>query len=118
MHMFRDTFSIHLLDAGMGPGSVATLLRQSSTKTTEKYYKSHTRITQDRISAELRQAWKSIEKRKDCPAWGVIRAAEGGRSDVMSDVSWKVGDWPEYKGAAYRIAAMDAFGFCLLKNSE
>ena len=64
-HMFRHTFSIHLLDAGMPLGSVATLLGHSSTKTTERYYKSHTRITQDRISAELRQAWKTIEKRKD-----------------------------------------------------
>jgi hypothetical protein len=38
-------------------------------------------------------------------------------SGVMSDESWKVGDRPEYKGAVYRIAAMDAFGFCLLKDS-
>jgi integrase/recombinase XerD len=64
-HMFRHTFSIHLLDAGVPIESVAVLLGHSSTKTTEKYYKSHTQITQERISLELRKAWKSIEKRQD-----------------------------------------------------
>lgn len=64
-HMFRHTYSIHLLDAGMSVESVATLLGHSSTKTTERYYKSHTQITQQRISAELHKAWKEIEQRKD-----------------------------------------------------
>jgi integrase/recombinase XerD len=64
-HMFRHSFSIHLLDAGMSLESVATLLGHSSTKTTERYYKSHTRLTQDRISLELQAAWKTISKRKD-----------------------------------------------------
>jgi len=64
-HMFRHTFSIHLLDAGMPIESVAVLLGHSSTKTTEKYYKSHTQITQQRISLELHRAWKQIELRQD-----------------------------------------------------
>jgi site-specific recombinase XerD len=64
-HMFRHTFSIHLLDAGVPIETVAALLGHSSTKTTEKYYKSHTQVTQQRISLELRKAWKVIEKRKD-----------------------------------------------------
>jgi len=34
----------------------------------------------------------------------------------MPDEPWKVGDWSEYKGAVYRIAGIDAFGFCLLKD--
>jgi hypothetical protein len=33
-------------------------------------------------------------------------------------MGWKVGDWPEYRGGVYRIAAMDAFGFCLLRTRE
>lgn len=36
----------------------------------------------------------------------------------MTDEPFKVGDWAEYKGASFRIAAMDAFGFCLLKTRE
>ncbi len=64
-HMFRHTFSIHLLDSGMPASSVATLLGHSSSRTTEKYYKTHTRITQERISDELRTARKIMEKRKD-----------------------------------------------------
>jgi hypothetical protein len=36
----------------------------------------------------------------------------------MTKQLWKVGDWPEYRGAVYRIAARDAFGFCLLKDRE
>jgi len=64
-HMFRHTFSIHLLDSGMSVESVAMLLGHSTSRTTEKYYKTHTRITQDRVSAELRTAWKIMEKRID-----------------------------------------------------
>lgn len=44
-HMLRHTYSIHLLDAGVPVESVATLLGHSSTKTTERYYKSHTQLT-------------------------------------------------------------------------
>jgi site-specific recombinase XerD len=64
-HMLRHTYSIHLLDAGVPIESVATLLGHRSTKTTERYYKSHTQITQQRISAELHRAWKTIDKRQD-----------------------------------------------------
>jgi len=38
--------------------------------------------------------------------------------DRTHDEPWKVGDLAEYKGRVYRIAAMDAFGFCLLKDGE
>jgi integrase/recombinase XerD len=64
-HMFRHTFSIHLLDAGVPIETVSALLGHASIRTTEKHYKAHTQITQQRISLELRRAWKVMDKRKD-----------------------------------------------------
>ena len=39
-------------------------------------------------------------------------------SELPTEEPFKVGDWAENKGLTYRIAAMDNFGFCLLKTRD
>jgi len=58
-HMFRHTFSIELLLAGVAIEDVARLLGHSSIRTTEKYYSSFVQARADRLEQAVMQAWVS-----------------------------------------------------------
>lgn len=56
-HMFRHTFSVEMLLAGVDITDVARLLGHSSTKTTEKYYAPWIKARADRLEEAVRAAW-------------------------------------------------------------
>jgi site-specific recombinase XerD len=58
-HMFRHTFSIEMLLAGVPIEDVARLLGHSSIKTTEKYYASWVKSRADRLEESVKAAWVS-----------------------------------------------------------
>jgi site-specific recombinase XerD len=56
-HMFRHTFSIEMLLAGVPIEDVARLLGHSSVRTTEKYYASWVKARADRLEESVKAAW-------------------------------------------------------------
>ena len=58
-HMFRHTFSIEMLIAGVPIEDVARLLGHSSVRTTEKYYASWVKARADRLEESVKAAWVS-----------------------------------------------------------
>jgi integrase/recombinase XerD len=56
-HMFRHTFSIQMLLAGVPIEDVARLLGHSSVRTTEKYYASWVKARADRLEESVKSAW-------------------------------------------------------------
>jgi integrase len=56
-HMFRHTFSIQMLLAGVPIEDVARLLGHSSIRTTEKYYASWVQSRADKLEEAVKMAW-------------------------------------------------------------
>jgi integrase len=56
-HMFRHTFSVSLLLAGVSIETVAVLLGHGSIRTTEKYYAPFVKARAERIEQEIMSAW-------------------------------------------------------------
>lgn len=57
--MFRHTFSIEMLVAGVPIEDVARLLGHSTVRTTEKYYASWVKARADRLEESVKAAWVS-----------------------------------------------------------
>jgi integrase len=78
-HMFRDTFAVELLLAGVPIDQVSTLLGHRSIKVTEKHYLPWVKARQDQLTASIRQAWFS-EVRQAPPegAGGDLAGTEDG----------------------------------------
>ncbi len=58
-HMFRHTFSIEMLLAGVPIEDVARLLGHASIRTTEKYYSSWVKARSDRLEQSVMASWAS-----------------------------------------------------------
>jgi integrase/recombinase XerD len=58
-HMFRDTFAIELLLAGVPIDQVSILLGHKSVKITEKHYAPWVKARQDQLEKSVRAAWRS-----------------------------------------------------------
>jgi integrase len=56
-HMFRDTFAVELLKAGVSLESVSMLLGHASIKVTEKHYKPWVKTLQQKLEADAMKAW-------------------------------------------------------------
>lgn len=56
-HMFRDTFAIELLLAGVPIDQVSILLGYSSVKITERHYLPWVKSRQEQLEASVRQSW-------------------------------------------------------------
>jgi site-specific recombinase XerD len=56
-HMFRHTFSVEMLVAGVPVEDVARLLGHSSIRTTEKYYAPWIKARADRLEEVVKMAW-------------------------------------------------------------
>ena len=56
-HMFRDTFAVELLLAGVPIDQVSTLLGHRSVKMTEKHYLPWVKARQKQLTASVRRAW-------------------------------------------------------------
>ena len=59
-HMFRDTFAVENLLAGVTLGKVSLLLGHSSIKTTERHYAPFVKARQEQIVAAVKQAWTTM----------------------------------------------------------
>jgi len=62
-HMFRDTFAVEMLLAGVPIDQVSTLLGHSSVKVTERHYAPFVKARQLQLQASVRAAWKVGEGR-------------------------------------------------------
>jgi integrase/recombinase XerD len=58
--MFRDTFAVELLLAGVPLDQVSLLLGHSSVKITEKHYAPFVKARQQQLEASVRMAWQII----------------------------------------------------------
>ncbi len=67
-HMFRDTFAVELLLAGVPLDQVSLLLGHSSTRVTEKHYAPFVKARQRQLEASARMAWQSDDKERTQPA--------------------------------------------------
>ena len=56
-HMFRDTFAVEMLLAGVPLEQVAMLLGHKSVKITEKHYAPWVKARQEQLEASVRKAW-------------------------------------------------------------
>jgi integrase len=56
-HMFRDTFAVELLLAGVPIDQVSLLLGHSSVKVTEKHYAPFVKARQEQLAQSARRAW-------------------------------------------------------------
>lgn len=55
--MFRDTFAVELLLAGVPIDQVSILLAHSSVKITEKHYAPWVKARQEQMEANVQRAW-------------------------------------------------------------
>jgi integrase len=56
-HMFRDTFAVELLLAGVPIDQVSVLLAHSSVKITEKHYSPWVKARQEQMETNVQKAW-------------------------------------------------------------
>jgi integrase len=72
--MFRDTFAVELLLAGVPIDQVSILLGHSSVRITEKHYSPWVRARQDQLEKSVQAAWP-LRPGRD----GAERVPSGGR---------------------------------------
>lgn len=58
-HMFRDTFAVEMLLAGVPLEHVAILLGHKSAKITKKHYAPWVKARQEQLEQSVRKAWES-----------------------------------------------------------
>lgn len=66
-HMFRDTFAVELLLAGVPIDQVSLLLGHSSVKVTEKHYAPFVKARQEQLAQSARKAWTFQETTPNAP---------------------------------------------------
>jgi integrase/recombinase XerD len=64
-HMFRDTFAVENLLAGVPIDQVSMLLGHKSVKITEKHYSPWVKARQEQLAASVRNAWQVMDPEKD-----------------------------------------------------
>ena len=60
-HMFRDTFAVEMLLAGVPLEQVSILLGHKSIKITEKHYAPWVKARQEQLAANVRKAWNVLD---------------------------------------------------------
>src|ERR1019366_9514220 len=60
-HMFRDTFAVEMLVAGVPLEQVSILLGHKSVKITEKHYAPWVKARQEQLAANVRKAWSVLD---------------------------------------------------------
>jgi integrase/recombinase XerD len=63
-HMFRDTFAVELLLAGVPIDQVSLLLGHSSVKVTEKHYAPFVKARQAQLAQSARMAWEQPKEKR------------------------------------------------------
>ena len=67
-HMFRDTFAVEMLLAGVPIDQVSILLGHKSVRITEKHYSPWVKARQDQLAASVRNAWEVMDSPKPTKA--------------------------------------------------
>lgn len=67
-HMFRDTFAVENLLAGVPIDQVSILLGHKSVKITEKHYAPFVKARQEQLTASVRKAWTDMKPQPTGPA--------------------------------------------------
>jgi len=62
-HMFRDTFAVEMLLAGVPIDQVSILLGHASVRVTEKHYSPWVRARQDQLEKSVQSAWQLLPGR-------------------------------------------------------
>jgi integrase/recombinase XerD len=63
-HMFRDTFAVEMLLAGVPIDQVSILLGHASVRVTEKHYSPWVRARQDQLEKSVQSAWQLVLEEK------------------------------------------------------
>jgi integrase len=63
-HMFRDTFAVEMLLAGVPIDQVSILLGHKSVKITEKHYAPWVKARQEQLASIVRNAWQLLDEPK------------------------------------------------------
>lgn len=63
-HMFRDTFAVEMLLAGVPIDQVSILLGHASVRVTEKHYSPWVRARQDQLEKSVQAAWELLPEHK------------------------------------------------------
>lgn len=63
-HMFRDTFAVEMLLAGVPIDQVSILLGHASVRVTEKHYSPWVRARQDQLEKSVQSAWQLLPEHK------------------------------------------------------
>ena len=66
-HMFRDTFAVENLLAGVPIDQVSLLLGHKSVKITEKHYAPFVKARQEQLTASVRKAWGELAPKLETP---------------------------------------------------
>lgn len=66
-HMFRDTFAVENLLAGVPIDQVSLLLGHKSVKITEKHYAPFVKARQEQLTASVRKAWGDLAPKQEVP---------------------------------------------------
>jgi integrase/recombinase XerD len=66
-HMFRDTFAVENLLAGVPIDQVSLLLGHKSVKITEKHYAPFVKARQEQLTASVRKAWGDLAPKLETP---------------------------------------------------
>jgi integrase/recombinase XerD len=66
-HMFRDTFAVENLLAGVPIDQVSLLLGHKSVKITEKHYAPFVKARQEQLTASVRKAWGDLAPKQETP---------------------------------------------------
>ena len=62
--MFRDTFAVEMLLAGVPIDQVSILLGHASVRVTEKHYSPWVRARQDQLEKSVQSAWQLLPEQK------------------------------------------------------
>jgi integrase/recombinase XerD len=73
--MFRDTFAVEMLLAGVPIDQVSILLGHKSVKITEKHYAPWVKARQEQLASSVRNAWQLLEEPKATKAKRVRNSA-------------------------------------------
>jgi integrase len=87
-HMFRDTFAVELLLAGVPLDQVSLLLGHSSVKITERHYAPFCKARQEQLAISVKLAWKkptqSVPEKKDAVNKKRVRRQNSERVQEMA----------------------------------
>jgi len=89
-HMFRDTFAVENLLAGVPIDQVSLLLGHKSVKITEKHYSPFVKARQEQLTASVRKAWEEIKPettgpQPDTPTTEALSSHSAGPTLVYSN---------------------------------